>query len=282
LVGAAKRDVFLDLVTETIDPSLRYAAYRLKTPRTQPIPSIARKHFPAADKDLVSAIRELNPGVLEDGQDGTRSDQSGADGAPQTLNWRSRNVRIEDAAIAVAWASVQAAKQRLGEKLAAANLQPKGMAAAYDELLTASQDAVDATRQAIDDLRGEGVSQSDPRMQSLQITRTAVGYEAISWRIGRNRVLIGDRDGLSAAQTSVTSKKKAGKGHTVHENDSDELFNRRLTRVKEMVVLYDGVLQSVESIRELPGVAADEDLTGQLDATFKYFQALKYDFFQPC
>lgn len=270
LATSAKGDIFKDLLSETIDPSIRYAAYQAKIPRTLPIATIARKSFGHADPELVNRIRDLNPAVLEHGDpDATKA----AEGTPTSLTWRGRDVKIEDAAIAIAWAVVGTARGQLAEKLASAgSLHPKDMAVAYDEILTASQDAVDATKQAIDELKAEGVTQSDARMQSLQITRTAVNYEMISWRIGRNRVLVGEKDGAKL-DFGVASR---GKKQTDESTSQDETPGRQIARLKEKVVLYDGILQSLESIKELPGVANDQDLSGRLQATSQYFTALKY------
>ncbi|KAJ9148861.1 Signal recognition particle subunit SRP68 [Pleurostoma richardsiae] len=269
-------ELFKDLLSETIDPSIRYAAYQLKTPRTLPIPAIARKAFPYEDKTLVEAINRRDSSILKQGPQDTEKDAAAAENVPRTLTWRSREVHIEDAAIAQAWASLETAKATLAEKLTSADtLLPKDKAAAYDDVLTASQDAADATKQAIDELRGEGVAQSDPRMQSLQITRTAVNYETISWRIGRNRVLTGDRDGALVDFGPSVNRKRKVKEDPEAISAKEERPGRQITRLKEKVVLYDGTLQSLESIKELPGVAADEGLSGQLDATFQYFNALK-------
>ena len=272
LSTSAKGDVFKDLLSETIDPSIRYAAYQAKIPRTQPIATIARKAFGHADPDLVDRIKQLNPEVLEHGDpDANKS----AEGAPTTLTWRGREVKIEDAAIAIAWAAVGTARGQLAEKLASAGtLAPRDMAAAYDEILITSQDAVDATKQAIDELRSEGVTQGDARMQSLQITRTAVNYEMISWRIGRNRVLVGENDGVRL-EFGPTSRRKKQTDDAEADRSKDEAPGRQIARLKEKAVLYEGILQSLESIKELPGVANDQSLSSRLEATSQYFTALK-------
>ena len=273
LATSAKGDVFKDLLSETIDPSIRYAAYQAKIPRTLPIATIARKAFDHADPELVDRIRQLNPAVLEHGDPDAKQ---GAEGAPTTLAWRGREVKIEDAAIAVAWAVVGAARGQLTEKLASAGtLPPRDMAGAYDEILNASQDAVDATKQAIDELRAEGITPGDARMQSLQITRTAVNYEMISWRIGRNRVLVGENDGVKL-EFGAASRRKKQTDETEADRSKDEAPGRQIARLKEKVVLYDGILQSIESIKELPGVANDQNLSSRLEATSQYFAALKY------
>lgn len=275
LSTSAKADIFKDLLSETIDPSIRYAAYQLKIPRTQPIQTIALKAFDHSDTDLVESIKAVNPTVLETGVAEAKPGSTGPADVPQSITWRRREVKIEDADIAVAWGAVAAAKSVLVEKLSSSDvLLPKDMAAAYDDILTATQDAVDATKHAMDELRGEGVQQSDPRMQSLQITRTAVNFEMISWRIGRNRVLMGEKDGVHQ-DSALLSKRQWKKAQQETEHRKEEAPGRRIARLKEKVVLYDGTLQSLESINELPGVAADDELAAQIAATYKYFDALR-------
>ncbi|KAI0011025.1 hypothetical protein F4779DRAFT_626858 [Xylariaceae sp. FL0662B] len=274
LAASIREDIFKDLLSDTIDPSIRYAAYQSKVPRTLAIPTIARKAFPTSDSSLVDQINKLAPNLLrQTGSDAQRG-QVGAPNAPQTITWRSREVKIEDAAIALALASADTAVAQLAEKLASSDIMlPKEMAAAYDGVLIASQDAADATKRAIDELKEEGVPQNDPRIQSLQISRTAVNYQMISWRIGRNRVLSGEHDGAlldSAPNTTRKSKKDA-----TSLKPQMEAPGRKIYRLKEKVVLYDSTLQSLESIKDLPGVAADEILLEQLNATAKYFHALK-------
>ncbi|KAI1820764.1 signal recognition particle 68 kDa protein [Xylaria intraflava] len=267
-------DILKDLLSETIDPSIRYAAYQSKIPRTLAIPTIARKAFPSSDEALVSQINKLAPNFLEETGSDPEKGKIDASNVPQAITWRSREVKIEDASIALAIASTELATTRLAGKLASSDVVlPKEMAAAYDEVLIASQDAADATKHAIDELKEEGVSQSDSRVQSLQITRTAVNYQMISWRIGRNRVLSGEHDGAildSAPNTTRKSKKDVSS-----RKPKIEPPGRKVARLKEKVVLYDATLQSLESIKELPGVAADEELLRQLDATANYFHALK-------
>ncbi|KAI1747539.1 hypothetical protein F4782DRAFT_543438 [Xylaria castorea] len=274
LMTSVRGDILKDLLSETIDPSIRYAAYQSKVPRTLAIPTIARKAFPSSDEALVGQINTLAPNLLKQGDAAAEKGQADVPNAPHTITWRSRQVRIEDASIALAIASTEAATARLAEKLESSDVVlPKEMAAAYDEVLIASQDAADATKHAIDELKEEGVPQSDSRIQSLQITRTAVNYQMISWRIGRNRVLSGEHDGAlldSAPNTTRKSKKDA----SLHKAKI-EPPGRKVARLKEKVVLYDATLQSLESIKELPGVAADEGLLRQVDATTKYFHALK-------
>jgi signal recognition particle subunit SRP68 len=150
----------------------------------------------------------------------------------------------------------------------------KDRANAYDEILIASQDAVDATRRAIEELEKEGVDEGDARMQDLRVTNLAVNYDLISWRVGRNRVLIGADDGLTFPPNPPQKPRrprKDGKEWTERE----EPTGRKLARLRERIALYDAILQSIDSVKELRGAVRDTGFVSELDGQRAYFQALK-------
>ncbi|KAL7796567.1 hypothetical protein V8C37DRAFT_351038 [Trichoderma ceciliae] len=277
LTTASKSDIFKDLLSETVEPSIRFAAYQLKTPRTVSVATLARNAFPRSDDTLVQEINRIDAAILAEAQPESTDGIAGSETAPQTLTWRAHEVQIEDAQIATSWSTVSDAKERLSQTVAKS--QDKGLhevAAAYDEILISTQDAVDATKQAIDDLKGDGVGQSDARMQRLQITRTAVNYEMISWRIGRNRVLTGPHDGATEDYGSLRRRRKKGAESSEARKERELPSGKKLAKLKEKAALYDGILQNLESIRELPGVAADEELAARIEAYGQYFIALKH------
>lgn len=275
LATSTKSDTFKDLLSSTIEPSIRYGAYQTRIPRTVAVSAIARKYFPGADTELVSTIEKLDSGILKDSSK-SKIDLSESDTASRTITWRSRTVELEDASIAVALTSVTAATKTLSESLSSTSVEhPKERAAAYDEILIASQDAVDATKHAIDELVTEGAGQGDQRVQSLQITRTAISYDMISWRIGRNRVLTGPKDG-ALPDSGTVARPRRSKRAKVGKAEKEEGTGRKLARLREKVVLYDSTLQSLDSIKELPGVAADTKFLREIEAKYNYFRALKY------
>ncbi|TGO24561.1 hypothetical protein BPAE_0100g00290 [Botrytis paeoniae] len=266
LSKVTKADIFKDLLADPVDPSIRYGAYKMGLPRTSAISAIARKNFPSEDQELTSQVEKLDPDCLKDEGIISEVESLESDGTIKTIVWRSRTVVLEDAAIATALGSVKEATTKLSNALSSSS--PKDRGFAYDDILIASQEVVDATKHAIDELASEGVGQGDKRMQSLLVTRTAVSYDMIGWRIGRNRVMVGQQDGIIDYVQSFPAEK--GKRST-----KDEPIGRKLAKLREKVVLYDAILQSIESIGELPGVAADSSLQEELDAKYSYFQALK-------
>ena len=270
-----QEDVFRDLLNTTIDPSIRYAAYQLKLPRTTSINTIVSRYVPRNDNEYIHEVLKINPTALDDPATAQKRTLTGnIENVPKFVQWRTRNVKLEDATTAQALAVVFSAEANLSAFLSAnPDAASQVKASAYDEILVPSQDAVDATKTAIDELSAEGVPQSDPRMQALQITRTAVNYALVGWRIGRNRILCGPQDGalLETDKRQLKLTRKDGEPKPLQE----ESVGRKLTRLKEKVVLYDSVLQSLDSVKQLPGVAADQKLIEEIDTKYAYFAALR-------
>lgn len=266
-----------DLLSSTIDPSIRYAAYQLSLPRSTPVPSIAAQYFPSGShvRAEVEAVDAEYPNTAAG--DSQMDVDSAPENLPRTISWRSRTVPLEDASISQALATASAAESQLTSWLASLDGQSssaKETAANYDNVIIASQDAVDATKTAIDDLIGEGVDQSDKRMQSLQLTRTAVNYALVGWRVGRNRVLCGTADGL---YLEAGKRKKRGQQQQVSLAGEEQSTGKQLAQLRERAVLYDAILQSLDSVYELPGVAGDASFVEELNGKRCYFQSLRYD-----
>lgn len=262
-------NIFKDYVSDSVDTPLRFAQRQLDIPTTLSILALAKKHFPHSDEALVARLEEVAPGFLKEDEDTTMTDG----GALRTASWRNRKVPVEDAEIALKLEALEAAASELSQKLGSTSeLRPNTKAEAYDAVLEISNDAVDATQQAIDELKEQGVPQGDSRMQSLAILRTKLKYDLLSWQIGRNRVLMGDKDGAILGDgPSVKSKQKLPEVDQPLIKDSQQVKQQ-----EKKVNLYDKTLQSLEVANELPGVAADEHLAAEIDAVSKYFTALKY------
>ncbi|KAF2456255.1 hypothetical protein BDY21DRAFT_415889 [Lineolata rhizophorae] len=285
LLQATKKDIFKELLASTIDPSIRYAAYQSNIPRTVSVPSVSKKYFPRDDKALVSAVESLDPTTFGGGEREVVSEEgksfAGTDERiPNTIAWRGRTAAIVDASIGQALAARTSAESRLAETLSSQpDAPPRERAAAYDDVLIAAQDAADATRRAIEELEKENVDPSDSRFQDLHVTSLAVNYDLIGLRVGRNRTLIGKDDGLEFEPQSVRKRKRPdamevdeGKG-AVKEKEQGK--GKKLSRLRERVVLLDAILQSIDSIKELRGAMRDAVFIEELEAKRGYFQALK-------
>lgn len=261
-------NIFKDYVSDSVDTPLRFAQRQLNIPTSLSILGLSRKHFPQSDEALVSRLEEIAPGFLKEDEDTTMADG----GALRTVIWRNRKVPVEDAEIALKLDALETAASELSKKLGlSSDLRPNNRAEAYDAVLEISNDAVDATQQVIDELKEQGVAQGDSRMQNLAVLRTKLKYDLLSWQIGRNRVLMGDKDGAVLGDgPSVKRKNKLPEVDQPLIKDSQQVKQQ-----EKKVNLYDKTLQSLEVANELPGVAADEHLAAEIDAVVKYFTALK-------
>ncbi|KAF2732742.1 hypothetical protein EJ04DRAFT_469634 [Polyplosphaeria fusca] len=260
---STRKDLFRDVLAGTVDPSIRFAAYQHRIPRTVGVPAVAIKFFPRDESQLLQAVEKLDPAALEEESTSTGS----------TIAWRNRKANIVDAAIGQALGSVKAASEKLDKAIGSSSSQ-KDKAAAYDDVLIASQDAADATRSAIDELKREGVAESDARMQDLRVTDLAVNYDLIAWRVGRDRVLIGSDDGLTFSP-NPSSKPRRPRKDGKEWAEREEPTGRKLARLRERVALYDASLQSIDSIKKLPGAGGDSGFMAEMDGQRAYFQALK-------
>lgn len=264
LLKATKQDLFKEVLAGVTDPSIRYAAYQHRIPRTVGVPTVAIKFFPKEDAELVKAVEKLDSKALQEEKTTSSAAQ---------IDWRGRTANIVDAAIGQALVAVDAATTKIAE-VQPASASSKDRANAYDDVLISSQDAADATRRAIEELEKEGVSESDSRVQDLRVTSLAVNYDLIAWRVGRYRALIGTDDGLSFSTNPPQKPKRArkdGKEWVARE----EPTGRKLARLRERVALYDAILQSIDSIKELRGATRDAGFVAELDGQRAYFQALK-------
>lgn len=288
LLSKSAKDAYREVLAGTVDPSIRYAAYQSRIPRTTAIATIAKQSFRTDQSALLSEIESINPSALTEEQTiKSTTDNAGAITAdiPTTVAWRGRTAPIADASIGQALAAATLAATQLSEVFvgaSSANATTAALAAAYDAVLTASQDAVDATRRAISELSREGVAESDARMQDLRVTDLYTNHALVSWRIGRNRVLISGRhpgtDGLhfipDAARTSLRSHANK-KPSTKPFVPKPESRGHALARLRDRVVLYDATLQSLDAIAQLRGAARDEGLQAELAARRAYFAALR-------
>lgn len=255
-----------DLVSSTIDPTLRYAAYQAGIPRTVSMQDVARKYCNKS-QDLKSTLEAVDPYALT-GRPRAYGEKAAKGEVPATIAWRGRNANLVDASIGQAVAGVNTAEAKLRTFLTQnASLSTREKAVAYDEILIASQDAADATKRAADELEKEKVEESDSRMQNLRITSLATTYSLISWRVGRNRALIGVDDGLTLPKRQIN--------RPATDKVKPESVSQRLASLKERVVLLDAILQSIESVKDLRGAMRDEAFVRELDGKLAYFRALK-------
>lgn len=114
-------------------------------------------------------------------------------------------------------------------------------------------------------------------MQDLRVTSLAVNYALVSWRVGRNRVLIGSEDGRLFEDRKAKRPKRQRDEEANHSPAvKEEARGSKLARLRERVVLYDAIIQSIESIKEFRGAMRDESFVQEVEGKRAYFHALRY------
>jgi signal recognition particle subunit SRP68 len=269
LAGESQGEMFKDLLSNTIDPSIQYAAYHSKIPRTKNVSDVAIENFPSKNIELREMIERVDSTAFKTSQKAGVHD----DIEPSTVDWRQRSVKIEDAGIAQAIAIANHKERELSKIGANSDVRKRELAAAYDEVIIAWQQAVDATKSALGELIKEGVAMSDHRVQSLELTRTAVTYAVITLRIGRSWVLCG------GYKNTTSNRAKSKPSHTRKKHSGNTGFGQskstRLAKMRERVGLYDSILQDIDEAKVLSGVARDSSFMEELAGKRAYFRALK-------
>ncbi|KAG8627196.1 hypothetical protein KVT40_004679 [Elsinoe batatas] len=276
LYNKTKKEVFRDLLNNTIDPTIRYASYQAKLSRTIAVPSIALKFYPQDESDFTALVKKVDGEAFAEHKPVKDQKAAAATGeAPSSIDWRGRTANIVDASIGQALAQAAVAEKTLEEFLQGNSSAPASKrAGAYDDILIAWQDAADANRRATEELEKEGTDEGDSRMQDLRVSSLAINYDLVSWRVGRNRVLIGEDDGRTFPDQEQRKPKRPRRDGKPWP-EKEEARSRKLARLRERLVLYDSTIQSIDSVKSLRGAVRDSGFIAELDGKRAYFQALK-------
>lgn len=218
LAKTAATETYRELQRDTVDPSVRYAAYQLQLPRSLDIASICRQFFPRDDRpDVVGALQQLDARVFDE-----QSDAAQGAGTVSSVAWRGRTAEVEEADVSVALADAQSAETAFytaeeGGMDVDGDGEGEGNPEAFDTVLAAWQNAVDTVKRVIEERTAEGMAIGDPKMQNLQLTWTVVNYSLVSWRVGRNRVMI-----RSIGRRPKNSKRKERKWNAKEKKGSEK------------------------------------------------------------
>jgi signal recognition particle subunit SRP68 len=66
LLNATKKELYKEVLVSTVDPSIRYAAYQHRIPRTVGVPAVSQKFFPKDNAELVQAVEKLDAAALRE------------------------------------------------------------------------------------------------------------------------------------------------------------------------------------------------------------------------
>ena len=66
LLSGTNKDIFRDFLANTIDPTIRYAAYQARLPRSVAVSEVALRYFPKDQTQLVSLLEHVDKNALSE------------------------------------------------------------------------------------------------------------------------------------------------------------------------------------------------------------------------
>lgn len=232
-------ELMKDIITTLVDPALSYAAYRSKRSRSADIPTLA-KEIVASEKmtsePVVQLVKQVDPSVLN-------FSSSNMDPSAQLgeINWRGHSAKVSDPDLA---SCIIIAKEK------EASFDTKNVTS-FDGVLQGWQEALDMIRENIEEIESspERASTHDNTSQEQYIILTYISYNLLFRRIERDLLLI---KGL--------------------ETRPAKTVRRKLEQARDVIRIYDTILQSTFQLVNLPGVNQDDSLSSSLETVDSYYK----------
>lgn len=231
--------MYLEVVSNDIDPALRYAITQSGMQRTLDLATLAVSQVLSNSPALVKLL-ETDPStsqVLDQGRNISKDQNPVTQLGP--IVWRKHTVESVDAPeLALAILNAKKSDAELSEKLM--STEDDINVDIFDQVLLDWQEAIDVARECIE--KAESANADSSSAQPFYIVQTYVSFQLLLRRIHRDRLLI-----------------------------------RKMSWVtrSDPVRIYDAILQSVSDLKDLPGVHQDTELSQDLDIAQSYFRAKK-------
>ncbi len=234
------RELYLDIIDNVVDPGLKIAQLELAGSRNPDLGLISRGQA-AVFADTFSYLKRAVDIVKSiDPELVSIPDETEAEKLITSVSWRSYTAELNSADEAKAIMKAQKAASEV----------VNSDTASFDAALLAYQNALTLKNQEIG--RGDAYS-SDEQKQEAQIVLTYLKYNYLMLRIRRDATLL----------SAITAK------------DSSPSKSSILRYLRNSWKMQDGICSSLKDIRELPGVANDDDLVDTLSSTQYFYETAK-------
>lgn len=255
----ALKEMISEVVSATVDPSLRFSVYQIQSKRDKDIPTLARSFAQKANEDFSKLIQDIDPYALSLKDDQNPSIELGE------IEWRQHKATVQDPDLASAI---------LLARKVDSNAQSIENVEEFDSVLQSWQDCVDKLHEIID--KAESSGDAD---QKLYIVSSYLRYNLIFRRIQRDMLIIAQLDKKQSAQQKFS---------TIYELSRDKLriygsISQSCTELLELPgVFNDEVLHSslstvkkyYEALGAL-GIAEAYSLNGQPAVSLSIYEFLK-------
>lgn len=228
-----------DSISATVDPALSFAIYQSERSRSADIPTLAKETVSKLDQPVVKLIKEVDPTALE-----YSTSSLNPSARLGEINWRGHSAKVGDPDLASCIITARENDEQLEKS-------GKKKVTAFDDVLQGWQEALDMVRENIEEIEAspEKASSHDTNTQQQYIILTYISYNLLFRRVERDMLLINDLQ----SGTARTVKKK-------------------LEKNRDIIRIYDTILQSTSQLVSLPGVNQDDDLLSSLETMDFYFK----------
>lgn len=280
----AQAEALANEVIDDIEPMLRFCAYKLEIDTSRGVSHIAEQTASTERTKLVDGYDSLVKGLEEEGNATKRESVA--------LRWRGkdipvRNAELVDVVIKVqrALKSLQADQELAGAKSTSSGKKSKAKTGrtevlgarrmgTYDKALLILSDAENVARQLVEDNKIALSKSSSTRHETLsaplQLAHACIVYHLLAVRTKRDLLLIADTSSkLSAREERIRNKDREYVARTGQRNEglADKKIRRQCARVyPSLVKVYDGIVLSLEQMRDLEPVEQDGDLATLVEA----------------
>lgn len=268
---------------DEVSPLARFCAYKLEV--TGDIAALCRERAEGGD-----GLK------LVEGWDGLQADLKKGNGQKRPdveVQWRGVKIEIRNAELADAMTNTEATISKLAARRRRALLPPVSSApnaankkrnvakgprplksSSFDAALLALSDAESISRRLVEDnavaLSRSQSSRFEASSAPLRSAHSYIAYRLLSVRIERDSALV--RETLEKLGRREAKINDQDKRPTV--KDVEQKLGRKRARVyPSSVKLLDGIILSLEQMRELTLVESDVDLSSEVDAKISFVSA---------
>ncbi|KAF9581889.1 signal recognition particle subunit srp68 [Lunasporangiospora selenospora] len=247
LAGTPHQEALCHAALDEIDPNIRFCGYRLRLAKDGVVSVEELVQMSAADKASGSDIllREIEHLIAKTREERAQDVSS--------ITWRSKTLPLKNAKLATA---IIAAQETAAELNNASRTTDEKLEQ-YDKILQAYAAAEKQVKKAIkEDISAAAKvksSKSEQNTAELNMVATYIAYSALRHSIDRNLLLAQEIYGkLEGSEAAV-----------------DREFD---VQYQNLVKAYDNVVQNLVSIQELPGIAADIQLSALVENKLLYYK----------
>ncbi|GAA6029079.1 hypothetical protein JCM8097_001583 [Rhodosporidiobolus ruineniae] len=276
---------------DEVEPMLRFCAYRLGKDTAAGVASIAKDVSATALPKLVPEWDTLRARLEEEGKAGKKETVE--------VRWRGELIPVRNAELVGAAVKVQEALASLEKDQATGKKGGDGAEGkkkeggpkkdvlgarrmgTYDKALLALSDAEAVASQLVEDnkiaLKSGSTQRSDSSSAPLALFHAYVQYHLLTVRTQRDLLLISST--LSKLAARETKIRHAEELHVARTQARDpavaqgKLDRLRAKTYPGLVKVYDGVLLSLEAMRDMEVVEQDDELATTAEARIAYIRA---------